>query len=100
MPADTGRFGRRDVRGKRSCAHCFCRRAGRAVSAGSDFNREVVRQFGIEYRPDEAYTGWHGMARRSVFVLDRSGVVRYVWVTDDPLIVPNVHDALLALNEL
>jgi peroxiredoxin len=60
----------------------------------SDFNREVVEQFGIAYTPEEPYSGFHGMSRRSVFVLDKQGIVRYAWVTDDPLIAPDV-DAVL-----
>jgi peroxiredoxin len=68
----------------------------------SDFNRVVVRQFGIDYLPDEpiANGGWYGMSRRSVFVLDRSGIVRYTWITDDPLVAPNVEDALRAVQSL
>jgi peroxiredoxin len=34
------------------------------------------------------------MSRRSVFVVDKEGIVRYAWVTDDPLIAPDV-DAVL-----
>ena len=60
----------------------------------SDFNREVVQQFGIAYTPDEPYSGFHGMSRRSVVVGDKEGIVRYAWVTDDPLIAPDV-DAVL-----
>ena len=42
----------------------------------SDFNRQVVRQFGIDYAEDEPFGGWWGMSRRSVFVLDTDGIVR------------------------
>jgi peroxiredoxin len=66
----------------------------------SDFNRQVVRQFGIDYTQDEPYTGWWGMSRRSVFVIDRDGVIRYTWVTDDPLVAPNVEDAIRAVEAL
>ena len=66
----------------------------------SDFNRQVVREFGIDYTQAEAYTGWWGMGRRSVFVLDRDGVVRYVWVTDDPLVAPHVEEAIRAVEAL
>ena len=66
----------------------------------SDFNRQVVRQFGIDYTQDEPYTGWWGMSRRSVFVVDRDAVIRYAWITDDPLIAPNIEDALNALQAL
>jgi peroxiredoxin len=37
------------------------------------------------------------MSRRSVFVLDREGVVRYAWVSDDPLVEPDVAAVLKAL---
>jgi peroxiredoxin len=63
----------------------------------SDFNREVVQQFGIAYTPDEPFSGFHGMSRRSVFVLDKQGIVRYAWVTDDPLVPPDVEEVLNSL---
>jgi peroxiredoxin len=66
----------------------------------SDFNRQVVRQFGIDYTQDEPYTGWWGMSRRSVFVIDRDAVIRYAWITDDPLIAPNIEEALKAVQAL
>ena len=68
----------------------------------SDFNRQIVRQFGIDYTEDEPIPngGWWGMSRRSVFVLDRDGIVRYVWVTDDPLVAPDVEKVLEAVQGL
>lgn len=66
----------------------------------SDFNREVVRQFGIDYTQDEPYTGWWGMARRSVFVIDPDAIIRYAWITDDPLVAPNIEEALKAVQAL
>ena len=63
----------------------------------SDFNREVVQQFGIAYTQDEPYSGFWGMSRRSVFVVDREGIVRYAWVTDDPLVAPDVEAVLHSL---
>lgn len=66
----------------------------------SDFNRQVVGEFGIAYGPDEPFSGWYGMSRRSVFVLDGSGVVRYQWVTDDPLVAPDVQEVLSAVAAL
>jgi peroxiredoxin len=66
----------------------------------SDFNRQVVRQFGIDYTQDEPYTGWWGMSRRSVFVIDRDGVIRYAWVTDDPLVAPDVEEVVRAVEAL
>jgi glutaredoxin-dependent peroxiredoxin len=66
----------------------------------SDFNRQVVREFGIEYTEDQPFSGFWGMSRRSVFVLDREGIVRYVWVTDDPLIAPDIEPVVNAVAAL
>lgn len=40
------------------------------------------------------------MSRRSVFVLDRDGVVRYVWVTEDPLVPPDIETVIQAVEAL
>ena len=66
----------------------------------SDFNRDVIGQFGIAYTPEEPFSGFWGMSRRSVFVLDRDGVVRYAWVTDDPLVAPDIEVVLDAVAGL
>lgn len=66
----------------------------------SDFQREVVRQFGIAYTREQPFSGMWGMGRRSVFVLDREGIVRYVWVTDDPLVPPDVEEVVKAVERL
>ena len=66
----------------------------------SDFNRQVVREFGIDYTQDEPFSGFWGMSRRSVFVLDREGIVRYVWVTDDPLVAPEMEPVIAAVEKL
>ena len=66
----------------------------------SDFNRQVVGQFGVAYTPEEPFSGFWGMSRRSVFVLDSAGTVRYAWVTDDPLVPPDLEDVLAAVADL
>jgi peroxiredoxin len=66
----------------------------------SDFNRDVIGQFGIAYAPEEARGGLWGMSRRSVFVLDPDGIVRYAWVTDDPLIAPDIDEVVGAVAAL
>ena len=63
----------------------------------SDFNREVVQQFGIAYTPEQPYSGFWGMSRRSVFVLDKQGTVRYAWVSDDPGVAPDIERVLDSL---
>jgi peroxiredoxin len=49
----------------------------------SDFKREVVNQFGIA-NPNMGGMEGYTTARRSVFVLDKTGVVRYKWVAEAP----------------
>jgi peroxiredoxin len=66
----------------------------------SDFNRQVVADFGIAYTPDQPYSGFWGMSRRSVFVLDRTATVRFAWISDDPLVAPDVEEVLRAVEAL
>ncbi len=78
----------------------FANQLGLPFPLLSDFNRQVIGQFGTAYTPEQPFDGYWGMSRRSVFVLDRDGVVRYAWVTDDPLVAPDVDEALRAVEAL
>jgi peroxiredoxin len=42
----------------------------------------------------------HGMSKRAVFVIAPNGTVSYKWVTDDPLIAPNVDQVVECLQEI
>jgi len=53
-----------------------------------DYKREVVKLYGIEL-PNFAGLEGYTAAKRSVFILDKEGIVRYAWVSDDPTIEPN-----------
>jgi peroxiredoxin len=46
----------------------------------SDFNKEVIRAYGVF---NEDMIGLKGIAKRAVFVIDRDGVVRHREVLDD-----------------
>jgi peroxiredoxin len=64
----------------------------------SDLNREVVREYGVMYTPQQRHReGYYGISKRAVFVLDQSGTVRYAWITDDALVTPDVDDVLNAV---
>jgi len=65
----------------------------------SDYNREAVRAFGIE---DPGFAGGllPGVAKRSVFVLDRDGVVRYRWVSDNPGVEPDYDEVAGAVAKV
>ena len=39
--------------------------------------------------PDFAGLEGYTVAKRSIFVLDREGIVRYAWVTEDPTVEPD-----------
>ena len=48
-----------------------------------DYNREAIELYGVAM-PDFAGLRGYTAAKRSVFIVDKEGVVRYRWVTDDP----------------
>jgi peroxiredoxin len=54
----------------------------------SDYKREVIKAFGIQL-PDFAGLEDYSTAKRSIFILDKDGIVRYVWITDNPAVEPN-----------
>jgi peroxiredoxin len=65
----------------------------------SDYNREVIRLYGIELKDFAGLKGY-SVAKRSVFVLDKDGIVRYKWVSEDPGIEPNYKEIEDALNQI
>lgn len=65
----------------------------------SDFNRHAVKAFGIE-DPNFAGGALAGVAKRSVFVLDKGGTVRYKWVSDNPGVEPNYDEVAEALKKV
>jgi peroxiredoxin len=62
----------------------------------SDWDREVCAAYGVQY---DVWKGHRGLAKRSVFVIDRDRVVRYRWVTDDALVLPDLDEAVQALRD-
>jgi len=65
----------------------------------SDFNKKVVRVYDVFHDPWVAY-GYKGVAKRSVFLLDRKGILRYRWVTDVPSEEPPYPEVTDALRKL
>jgi peroxiredoxin len=63
----------------------------------SDFNKEVIREYGVF---NEDMIGLKGIAKRAMFVLDKQGVIRYQEVLEDARNEPNyqkTYDAVAAL---
>ena len=65
----------------------------------SDFKREVIKQWGLELHDFAGLKGYT-VAKRSVFILDESGTVRYVWVSDNPAIEPNYEEIQKTLEQI
>jgi glutaredoxin-dependent peroxiredoxin len=65
----------------------------------SDYKRKVIKQWGLELH-DFAGLKDYTVAKRSVFVLDESGTVRYVWVSDNPSVEPNYEEIQKALEQI
>jgi peroxiredoxin len=64
----------------------------------SDFNKEVCSAYNVMH---EEILGLKGIAKRSAFLIDSSGIVRYTWVSDDPGKMPDlslIQDAIRKLN--
>ena len=65
----------------------------------SDHKREVIRTYGIEL-PDFAGLKGYSTAKRSIFILDKAGIVRYVWISDDPRVEPNYSEIEAFLEKM
>lgn len=65
----------------------------------SDFNKRVVRQYGI-IQDSWPGLGYKGVAKRAVMVIDRKGVLRYRWSTDVPSDEPPYAEVAKAVRKL
>jgi len=65
----------------------------------SDYERKVIRSWGIV---QEDFAGLKGYttAKRSVFITDKIGTVRYVWISEDPGREPNYGEIESKLKEI
>jgi peroxiredoxin len=61
----------------------------------SDFNKQVIRDYGVF---NEDMIGLKGIAKRAVFVLDPAGIVRHREVLDDARNEPDYTKAMAALS--
>lgn len=65
----------------------------------SDYKREVIKTYGLEY-PNFAGLSGYTVAKRSIFILDEEGIVRYVWVSEDPAVEPNYAEIQKKLEQI
>ena len=65
----------------------------------SDYARSTVEQYKVKHDDFAGMKGYTA-AKRSIFVLDDKGAVRYRWVSDDPLKEPNYEEIKTALSKI
>ena len=65
----------------------------------SDFNKKVMKLYGVLQDPWVGL-GYRGVAKRSVFLVDRRGILRYRWVTDVPSEEPPYLEVTKAVQRL
>lgn len=63
----------------------------------SDFNKEISRTYGVLY---EDLWGLRGVSKRSIFVIDKGGIIRYRWVSEEPGKEPNYAEIQQALKSI
>ena len=73
-----------------------------AVPLLSDYEHKVSRAYGIAYDSflPQKNLGMGGVAKRSAFVIDKQGVIRYAESSDDPAQLPNFEKIKGALAQL
>jgi peroxiredoxin len=65
----------------------------------SDYMRETIKKLNISHNDFAGLKGYTA-AKRSVFVLDSTGAVRYKWISEDPTKEPNYDEVKSALAKL
>ena len=64
-----------------------------------DFNREVIELYGVSMHNFAGLKGYT-VAKRSIFIVDKEGIIRYRWVSDDPSIEPHYDEIMKILDTL
>ncbi len=62
----------------------------------SDFKRKAVKKFGVELKDFNGLKGYIS-AKRSVFIVNKEGLITYKWVTEDQAKEPNYEEIKTAL---
>ncbi len=63
----------------------------------SDFNKEAASAYGVL---QEDFFGLRGVAKRSAFVVDGVGQIRFAWVSEDPGVLPPFDEIVEAVRAL
>lgn len=63
--------------------------AGFSLTLLSDFNRTAMNAYGVSdknFLPE--ILGFHGVAKRSAFIIGKDGLIKFAWTSDDPAVMP------------
>jgi len=63
-----------------------------------DYKSKTIRDYDV-LMPDLLHVKDYNAAKRSVFILDKNGLIVYKWVSDDPLVEPNYQEIKDFLNK-
>ena len=61
----------------------------------SDWEGATSADYGVRY---ESWKGHRGVAKRSVFVIGRDGIITYAWSDDDALTLPEFDEVMDAIR--
>jgi glutaredoxin-dependent peroxiredoxin len=65
----------------------------------SDYKRETISKYGIVMKNLASLSDYNA-AKRSIFIIDKDGRIRYRWISDNPLIEPNYQEIKDVLKKL
>jgi len=65
----------------------------------SDITRNAIKQYDVVFNDLAGVKGFT-VAKRAVFVIDPSGVIRYKWVAPEPKVEPNYDEVKAAVKKL
>jgi peroxiredoxin len=81
------------------CNKAFSETNGLNFTILSDYAREVVKIYGVVAEDFAGLKGYTA-AKRSIFIIDNKGIVRYKWITEDPAVEPNYDEIMSKLEKL
>jgi peroxiredoxin len=65
----------------------------------SDYNRDVIKKYDLVL-PDISGLKGYTTAKRSIFILDEQGIVRYIWISEDPSVEPKYEEIKEFLEQI
>ena len=80
----------------------WAHKEGITIPLLSDYDHEVAKAYGIAYESflPQIGLGMGGVAKRSAFLIDRSGIIQYAEVNEDPKQLPDFAKIQALLTEI